>query len=1351
MKAFVLLCIFLFITPLHSQSLTFFDIKEDNFPSMQAKFYAFDIQGDLQRLTGTDLNLQENGTTRPIIQVTCPPLPQPIALSSVLVMDISGSMQQVHTSVSNMDLAKIAGNVWVSSLPLTISECAVVAFDNNNYLYQDFTNNEQDLKDAISALQPQGGTNYNAALIEQSAGGLIVAERGKNKRVIVFLTDGVPSQQTNINDIIAEANKLNCSIYCVTLGMPASPNIVDIANRTGGLSFANIETEQQIMDAYRIILADAQGMEPCEITWESAKQCNATATGVELSWNSVTAYSSYNPPKSAIISLQIDPRSIDFGGVAPNTTRDTTITVSAQDTDITIEDMAPLFGVGNFTVISPQFPVVVPANTSRDITLRFAPIDSSFQYMVFELTTDLCNKNIGVSGGFPGQPLTQRTLRLTFPNGDEQFVVGSDSIITWEGIAETDSCTLEYSFDGGQTWNLITNQATGLRYEWKNIPHPASQQCLVRVSQDGTQPAKSDPTIEWQYSFGGSDLDAFHGFDQTDDGGYIVTGYSNSNNGDIVNSFGGADRIIAKFTALGDLEWSNNYGDSTFNIGNAIKQTPDGGFIIAGLNNDIRQQESRDALLLKVDMQGTVEWEKEFGGSLNDGFVDLKLTPDGGYIVCGYSYSSDNDIAENKGFADCLVARFTSTGDVMWSTTFGGSSGDQLQAIDITSDGNYIVVGRSSSDDGDIPVNKGKDDCLIAMLNDNGEILNIQTYGGSKEEYGFSIQALADGNSVFVASTQSSDGDVGASVDSVDSWFVILDENGTIIQQQIFSASKVDYPYSVTQLRDGGFAIATLGSNVTSPTSNFDYNIIRTDQSGQMLWSKAFGGFGSDIPRRIEETIDGGLLIVGSNGGNSREIKGNRGLSDGWIVKLNSQEQVTQMDTSDAVFSIVEPVVTSIDIDMKQCLVGNVKDSLVADVISNAGTFPFTVTEVLFQGADASAFQIVSGMPPTEISSNQSHSMELRFTPSRVGLHQANMLIITQADTLRQSIIGEGILSSVDIATQLIDFGKVSINSQKDTLQVVTITNTSNAPLTITNTFHGTPNDIDFMTLAGGGNFTLASGDTARVDLRFSPSNVGRTSGRLLFEYNDVGSPATVQLFGEGVDTTSDAPSSLTLQIGNKQAFTNDIVTIPIFLANSPTTLLSGNPSVQTDITFNPSLLFPLDFPMTYNTPTSASISLNSIPLQNPQQGDTLIFLRFQVGIGNAERCDVRFANAILKDNDKVSLNTADGVFDLLGICEEGGMRLINPEDMPGSMEIAPNPSHGRITVTFNAIEEGFMELVLYNTLGEKVQTLFAGDITNNFGRRSMEADISNLGTGKYILKITTPTYFESKNVIITQ
>ncbi|MDD1443653.1 choice-of-anchor D domain-containing protein, partial [Dolichospermum sp. ST_sed3] len=228
-------------------------------------------------------------------------------------------------------------------------------------------------------------------------------------------------------------------------------------------------------------------------------------------------------------------------------------------------------------------------------------------------------------------------------------------------------------------------------------------------------------------------------------------------------------------------------------------------------------------------------------------------------------------------------------------------------------------------------------------------------------------------------------------------------------------------------------------------------------------------------------------------------------------------EPALQEDISDSLFQIVEPKVTSLDIDLKQCLVGSSKDSLISNYIINESDYSVRIDSAFIVGADSACFNIISGIPPVEIQAKNSHNLEFSFKPNRVGIHQAKIVIITQADTLIQNISGEGVEPVLSVISDFIDFGVVDVGSPKDSLQAVMIKNIGHFPLTITKTEHALPNAVDFTTLAGGGSFTINPGDTAKLNLRFKPSFVGRTNGSLLFEYNGIESPAIVQLFGEGV------------------------------------------------------------------------------------------------------------------------------------------------------------------------------------------------------------------------------------------
>ncbi|MEI6089828.1 MAG: choice-of-anchor D domain-containing protein [bacterium] len=234
------------------------------------------------------------------------------------------------------------------------------------------------------------------------------------------------------------------------------------------------------------------------------------------------------------------------------------------------------------------------------------------------------------------------------------------------------------------------------------------------------------------------------------------------------------------------------------------------------------------------------------------------------------------------------------------------------------------------------------------------------------------------------------------------------------------------------------------------------------------------------------------------------------------VAIISTTNAQIQSDQSDAVFSIVKANAQVYAIDMAKCLVGSPKDSIVIDFIQNMGNLPFTVDSIYFRGTNSEAFSLVSLLPKYTVFPNLSHPEEIRFSPNHAGLFSAEIVIITQSDTLFQNIRGEGILPQIEIQSAIIDFGKVGVNNQRDTLQVLTIKNISKKSLAITNTKINGPNLMDFSTISTVSNFTLKPDETKKIDLRFKPSDVGRTSGILAFYYDGVGSPAEVQLYGEG-------------------------------------------------------------------------------------------------------------------------------------------------------------------------------------------------------------------------------------------
>ncbi|MDQ1265619.1 MAG: hypothetical protein QG635_770 [Bacteroidota bacterium] len=475
MKKIIYIMFFLFSSAIYCQSLTVFDVATWSFPKLQAKFFAIDASGNqILNLSPADFLITENGQPRTITNVSCPAPAPPQALSSVLVMDASGSMRGY-----NLNLAKEAAIEWIKYLPLGKSECALTAFDSKNYLIQEFSTDRNLLEQKVNTLFAKGGTNYNAAFLSSEAGGLIISKSGKYKKVIVFLSDGLPNSEPLLADIITEANAQDAAIYTVILGMSCSLGMKEVSTMTGGLWFEKITTIEQIRQVYQQILQIAQGGNPCVIDWLSYISCQTGLTNLEVKLliNNTNAKLTYEYPYYRVASLGFSPLITKFLNAEPGIEKRKTISVTAKNADFNVTDI--ISSNSSFDINPKVFSV--KAGKSVDLTISFFPADSGYIFNIFEFKNNLCPAKYYASGGFPGIKAKIQTLKLIRPNGGEEFVVGSDTLITWEGVPPNKKVTLEYSTNNGKNWLFITDTARGYNYNWR-IPKTPSNQCLARVT-----------------------------------------------------------------------------------------------------------------------------------------------------------------------------------------------------------------------------------------------------------------------------------------------------------------------------------------------------------------------------------------------------------------------------------------------------------------------------------------------------------------------------------------------------------------------------------------------------------------------------------------------------------------------------------------------------------------------------------------------------------------------------------------------------------------------------------------------------------------------------------------------------
>jgi PKD repeat protein len=271
----------------------------------------------------------------------------------------------------------------------------------------------------------------------------------------------------------------------------------------------------------------------------------------------------------------------------------------------------------------------------------------------------------------------------------------------------------------------------------------------------------------WQKCLGGSASDFGSSIKQTSDGGYIVAGGTNSTDGNVTGNHGPQDAWVVKLDKSGDVVWQKCLGGSASESGSSIEQTSDGGYIVAGYSssndgNVTGNHGSQDAWVVKLDQSGDVVWQKCLGGSSIDYGSSIKQTPEGGYIVAGYSGSNDGNVTGNHGSRDSWVVKLDENGNVVWQKCLGGSSIDYGRSIERTSEGGYIVAGYSGSNDGNVTGNHGKDDYWIVKLAFQAPVadfsaiptsgsapLNVSFTDNSKDNPAFWLWNFGDGaNSV---------------------------------------------------------------------------------------------------------------------------------------------------------------------------------------------------------------------------------------------------------------------------------------------------------------------------------------------------------------------------------------------------------------------------------------------------------------------------------------------------------------------------------------------------------------------------------------------------------------------------
>ena len=1518
MKNLFYLFLFCLCNTAYSQSLSVFDVDTTNFPIMKAKFFAFDKDGKQIRPNIGDFSITENGQERTVINVSCPSPKPPVPLSSVLVFDVSGSMDGYP-----LEIEKAVANSWLNMLKLGSSDCAITSFSDDNYINQDFTTNKNKLVNAINGLSIISGTDYNSAMIDPAAGGILMAKTGKHKRIIIFLTDGQPNFEPRTQEIIDAANKNDISIYCLSINMPAHHTMKEFSKQTGGLYFEYITNIEAAEKAIRKIFTIAQNSDFCEIEWQSKKDCDRLkkAKILLLKYN-LEDKIDYIFPLSHLTRISINPKTISFDNVKLGNIYESKFTITAVNGDIAISNI--YLDNPDCTIIENTNNIIIAQNKSATFNVQFKCNTVENLYIPIIIGCDACIIERSYIKVIVNVDSSLKNIQIISPNGGEKYLVSCDTVITWKYDYPLKKISLDFSSNNGSSWKKVTDNAMNGSFDWKNLPNTPSDQCLIKATVLDSIPNGiidyfkfvPEDVSSMDYNNDGSKLalccrtglglynvitdktellipnynsyDALVCFSYSGD---FIAYYGNTNIQDtniyiwdvkkkmICYTIKYQDYYIAtmrfshndKYLLYGGrsvplkaVDWANNKEFEVFNkvfdIHSVDISSNDQTLAVSAGDNklylidfktgttkfdlsgkehksEIRYLEfsadskylvscSSDIIIIWDVSDGSVfkriphigytcvyykaefSSDGEYIGILDndeyfryykiddlsvqfeielDAYYDFDLSPD----LQNVAYSkfdivnmTDGKLLAQKSdffnsptkFKICrkcnLIAGVTNDKIHFWNidTKIANQTIDPGQSLDYFDTGNFDLSKDCEK------IAYGLDAVYIYDINSGKE---LQTYSN------INSPALAfsyDGTNVFCAGYfdfKKISVDKHEIVDIPSSFYNIDFMHTSPISNNIFISEKnrkltmfdadnekvlFDVPISNSQVNlnsefspDGHLIAFDMGdeyARILDALTGTEVIKMKPFNTNQEITLVGFSPNGEKIAWRNNNEIaiynvNTGELICKKKFPESSPPRYWINDDDVFICTTNSistllfttkDNQTLASDVSDSVFSIVAPHASANNIDMKDCLLGMVKDSVITDFIENNSSYPVRIDSIYFTGADSSNFRLLSHVLPQIINPGDKITLEFGFGPSRIGLHSADMIILTQSDTLFKKIIGTGYEPQLAVNAKIIDFGQLEIGNERTFTDTALVKNISLYPITINKITQMGPDKKQFEILSSLGSFTLQPNEERKLTLKFKPIFGGRTTGQVAFEYSGVGSPAVVGLFGTGIGGI--------LRIANDSAYPGDTRNLKLIMEKvKPEGMSAIAPNFEATIRFQNTILASIN-----NTNWSISNDSTYLTIKGKfGTSNEIAQIPLVVGLGNIEETAVDIINFVLKDdagnNVDYDFESESGIFKLLGICPSGGNRFINPSGKINISSIKPNPSDNEIEVQLELVEKTGYKLIIVNSNGQTVREIFR--INSNKGIASEIIEVTDLASGVYNLILQTESERISKRFLI--
>jgi len=410
--------------------------------------------------------------------------------------------------------------------------------------------------------------------------------------------------------------------------------------------------------------------------------------------------------------------------------------------------------------------------------------------------------------------------------------------------------------------------------------------------------AQDIPVLQWEKTYGSNSGDQAKSVYQTSTGEIIVAGYVSSSGGDVTGyQGGGSDFWVIKLDSIGDLIWQYSLGGTASDKAEGIIQLANGDLIIAGVSfsnngNVTGNHGIGDIWVIRLDINGNLIWQKTLGGSSTDGATCLAETSTGNIIVAGHSGSDDGDVSFNNGGDDVWVVEIDDSGNLIWENSYGGSGSEYAESIAILQDGSIVIAGWTESSNGDVSDVQGLFDYWLLKISSTGTVLWENTFGGSAMDRAFSVIECSNSGFLIAGYTESDDGDISNSYDGSDSWVIKTDSLGNLDWQKVFGGTFTDQAQSSLELNPNEYQIAGFSSSRDGDVSfvhgNIDVWIFGLDSLGNLLYEKTFGGSTQDLSYEIYLSNDGSIYCAGLTLSSDGDISDILTNNAFWILKYTN-------------------------------------------------------------------------------------------------------------------------------------------------------------------------------------------------------------------------------------------------------------------------------------------------------------------------------------------------------------------------------------------------------------------------------------------------------------------------------